>query len=79
MIGIVFETDRNIDINGENSGYKHFILSSQYAEPHGSVVSIVDLRTGGRWFDSQVSQQSVRGLMIVIATESIPLSPLSIV
>ena len=49
------------------------------AEPHHSVGSVVDLRTGGRWFDPWLSQYSFRGLMIVIATGFIPLSLLSFV
>ena len=47
--------------------------------PQGSVDSIADLRTGSRWFDPWLSQYSIRGLMIVIATGFIPLSPLSVV
>ena len=50
-----------------------------FAEPHSSVGSIADLRTGGRWFDPCLDQYSFRGLMIVIATGFIPLSPLSVV
>ena len=46
---------------------------------HSSVGSVADLRTGGRWFDLQLGQYSFRGLMIVIATGFIPLSPLSVV
>ena len=42
-------------------------------------VAIADLRTGGRWFDPRHGQYSSRGLMIVIATGLIPLSPLSVV
>ena len=34
-----------------------------------------DWRTGDCWFDPQLGQYSFRGLMIVIATGSIPLSP----
>ena len=49
------------------------------AKLHSSVGSIVDLRTGGRWLDPQLGQYSLRGLMIVIATGFIPLSPRSIV
>ena len=33
------------------------------AEPHSSVGSIADLRTGGRWFDARLGQYSFRGLM----------------
>ena len=49
------------------------------AEPHSSVGSSADLRTGGQWFDLRLGQYSFRGLMIVIATGFIPLSPLSVV
>ena len=38
-----------------------------------------DLRTGGRWFNPHLGQYSFRGLIIVIVTGFIPLSPLSIV
>ena len=50
-----------------------------YAEPHISVGSVADLRTGGRWFDPRLGQYSFQGLMIVIATGFIPLSLLSVV
>ena len=40
---------------------------------------LLGLRTGGRWFDPRLGQYSFRGLMIVIATGFIPLSPLSVV
>ena len=40
------------------------------AEPHSSVGSVADLRTGGRWFDPQLDQYSFQELMIVIATIS---------
>ena len=33
------------------------------AEPHSSVGSIADLRTGGRWFDPRLSQYSFQGCM----------------
>ena len=49
-----------------------------YAEPHSSVGSITDLRTV-RWFHPLLRQYPFRGLMIVIATGFIPLSPLSVV
>ena len=42
------------------------------AEPHSSVGSVANLRTGGRWFDPRLGQYSFRGLMIVIATGFIP-------
>ena len=45
------------------------------AEPHGPVGNIQDLRTGGHWFDPQLSQYSLGGLVIVIGTYFIPLSP----
>ena len=53
-----------------------FLFNS--AEPHSSVGRVLDLRTGGCWFDPLLSQYSFLGLMIVIATGFIPLSPLSI-
>ena len=49
--------------------YMDFIST---AEPHSSVGSVADWKTEGRWFDP-------RGLMIVIVTGFIPLSPLSVV
>ena len=48
-------------------------------EPHSSVGSVADLRTGGRWCDPRLGQYSFRGWMIVIVRGFIPLSPLSIV
>ena len=51
----------------------------EVAEPHSSVGTVQDLRTGGRWFDPTLGQYSYQGLMIVIATGFIPLSPLSVV
>ena len=42
------------------------------------VGSVMDLTTGGRWFDHRFSQYSFR-LMIVTATGFVPLSPLSVV
>ena len=47
------------------------------AEPHSSVGRVADLTTGGRWFDPRLGQYSFQGLMIVIATGFIPLSPQS--
>ena len=55
------------------------LFKNSAAEPHSSVGSVVDLRTEGRWFDPRLGQYSFRGLMIVIATGFIPLSPLSVV
>ena len=49
------------------------------AEHHNSVGSVADLRTAGRWFDPRLGQYFFRGLMIVVATGFIPLSPLSVV
>ena len=49
------------------------------AEPHSSVCNFADLRTGGHWFNPRLDQYSFQGLMIVIATGFIPLSPLSAV
>ena len=37
------------------------------------------LRTGSCWFDPQLSQYFFQGLMIIIVTGFIPLSPLSVV
>ena len=54
-------------------------LNLDNVEPHSSVGSIVDLRTGGRWFDPWLGQYSFQGLMMVIATGFIPLSLLSVV
>ena len=54
-------------------------LKKTQTEPHRSVGSFADLRTGGSWFDPWPSQYSFRGLMIVITIGFIPLSPLSIV
>ena len=50
-----------------------------FSKLHSSVGSVADLRTGGRKFDYWFDQYSFRGLMIVVATGSIPLSPLSVV
>ena len=41
--------------------------------------SVADLRTGGRRFDPLLGQYSFRGLMIIITTGFVPLSPLSVV
>ena len=49
------------------------------AEPHRSVGTVQDLRTGGRWCYLRHGQYFSRGLMIVIVTVFIPLLPLSIV
>ena len=54
----------------------HIILVTKYrvsvllvlAEPHSSVGSFADLRTGGRRFDSRLGQNTFQGLIIVIAT-----------
>ena len=55
-------------------------LNLERAEPHSSVGSVADLRTGGRWFNPRLGQYSFRGLMmIVIATGFISLSPQSVV
>ena len=56
-----------------------FTFKNHAAEPLCSVGSVADLRTGGRWFDPGLEKYSFRGLMIVIATGFIPLSPLSVV
>ena len=49
------------------------------AKSHGSVGSVANLRIGGRWLYPQFSKHSFQGLMIVIATGFIPLSPLFVV
>ena len=49
------------------------------AEPHSLVGSVADVNTGGRWFDPRLGHYSFVGLMIVIATGLIPLSPQSVV
>ena len=49
------------------------------AEPHSSVGSFADLRKESRKFDPWLGEISLRGLMIVIATGFVPLSPLSVV
>ena len=48
------------------------------AEPHSSVACVADLRTEGSRFDPRLSQYSFQGLMKVIATGFILLSPLSV-
>ena len=58
---------------------KYDVVHYYEAEPHSSVSSIADLRTGGHWFDSRLKQYSFRRMMIVIATVFIPLSLLSVV
>ena len=50
----------------------HFNFVS--ADPHSSVGSVVDLRTGGRWFYPRLGQYSFRGLMIAYTTGFILLS-----
>ena len=57
----------------------HDSASCLTAKPHSSVGSVVYLRTGGLQFDPWLAQYSFQGLMIVIATGFILLSPLSIV
>ena len=66
------------------SSNNHFLpqcydLQNLFAEPHSSVGSVADLRTSGRWFDPRLGQYSYLGLMIVIATGFVPLSPLSVI
>ena len=46
---------------------------------HSSVCNVADLRTGGRWFDPRLGQNSFWGLTIVISTGFIPLSPVCVV
>ena len=61
----------------------HFsdLFRDEQAEPHtcSPVGSVADLRIGGCWFDHRIGQYPFRGLMIVIATGFIPISPLSVV
>ena len=64
-------------INKSNGIYR--IFHELTAQPHSSVGRVADLRTGGRWFDPRLGRYSSRRLMIVIVTEFIPLSPLSVV
>ena len=77
------KTNENTVEKGENVGHQyfhifpHFVFYLLAASP--IVVSVADLRTGGRWFNARLGQYSFRGLTIVIATGFIPLSPLSIV
>ena len=47
--------------------------------PYGSDGIVKDLRTGGRWFDPRLGRYSFRGLITVIATGFISLSPMSVV
>ena len=54
------------------------LLFSSIPEPHSSFGGVSDLRTGGCWFDPWLGQYTFGGLMIVIATGFIPLSPLSV-
>ena len=54
------------------------IASSAQFEPHSSIGSVQDLRTGDIRFDFRLGQYFLQGLMIVIATGLIPLSLLSI-
>ena len=49
------------------------------AERQSSFGSVQDLRIGSCWFDPRLGLYSFRGLMIVMATGFIRLSPLSIV
>ena len=58
---------------------KLYAFQFHRAEPHSLVGSVADRRPRGRWFDPRLDQYSFHGLMIVIATGFIPLSPLSIV
>ena len=53
------------------------VFSQSFAKPNSSAGSVADLGTGGHQFNPQLGQYSFRGLMIVIATGFIPLSPLS--
>ena len=54
-------------------------LSKPDAELHSSVSCVADWKAGGRWFDPRLSQYSFLGLITVVATGFIPLSPWSVV
>ena len=54
-------------------------LALAIAKPDSSVGSVADLGTGGCWFDPWLGQYSFQGLMMVIATGFIPISPLSVI
>ena len=54
-------------------------LSTGEPFPKSWVSNMQDLKTGGRWFDSQLGQYSFQGLMIAIATGFISLSLLFVV
>ena len=76
------ETGRGGDRTGDHpfSSSVRYRLSNMFsAEPHSSFGSVVNLRTGGRWFDPRLGQFSFQGSMTVIATGFIPLSPRSVV
>ena len=90
-----FEIGQNVDPLGYItsfeiifSGYRYlgctctlicFLETLKFNLYISSVGSVAALRTGGRWFDPRFGQYSFRGLMIVIATGFILLSPLSVV
>ena len=63
-----------LSLDSSNTG----LFGKGLAKPHSSVGSFEDLRAG-RWFDPWLGHYSFRGLIIVIATGFIPLSPLSVV
>ena len=55
----------------------HLVIQSQktyvsifnsFTKPHSSVVSVKDLRTGGRWFNPWLGQYCLWRLIIIIAT-----------
>ena len=69
----------SIPTSKKKGSYHHLFFHLRVAEPHSSVGSVADLRTRGRWFDPRLSQYPFRGLLIVIATTCILLSPLSVV
>ena len=76
---------------GKNAGYQHFLLFPQCFQkasfsrllkvgiPHSSVGRVTDLRSVGRWFTPRLGKYSFRGLMIVIDTGFVPVSPLGFV
>ena len=55
------------------------MLHAKESEPHSSVGSVVDLRTGCCLFDPRLGQYSFQGLMMVIVIGFVPFSLLSVV
>ena len=57
-----------VEGNYKESTHDHNGCQPLLLSQHSSVGSILDLRTGGRWFDPRLGQYSFEGLMIVIVT-----------